>query len=286
MHSVFASNRLCLEETKIFQDTATYPFRAEPHGSLFAYMLEDEAAYARFKESIEGIARKQRLGAILPSWLLRKSPRFWRLMGGAAIVRRYFEYARKAREAQRIVEKTPRHLYYIDHIFTAFPEARVLLVIRHPIDVFSSYRRRLAKEEKRKGYKKWLDKSVDNFERRYRRDINIGLKKIQEHPERICAVKYENFVASSHEAFQRLCAFVQVSFEADPLERECASLRSWKVDPNLAKPIRKNTKDWRDYMTRKEAVEIESRLDEIIEKLGYERYTSASRIGEKQNFLS
>lgn len=277
MHSAFAPHQLCLEETGVFQATSAYPFQADQHGSLYEYMLRDEAAYTRFKESVQGIAKKQRLGAILPSRLSRRFPLLWRLMGGAIIVHRYFRYAQEARGARRIVEKTPRHLHYLDHLFTAFPGARVLLVVRHPVDVFSSYRRRLAaEEEKGEGYKAWLDKSIDEFERRYRRDMETGAEQIQKRPERMRAVKYEDFVSNPHEEFRRLCAFVQVPFEGGPLEAECPSLRSWKVDPHLARPIRKNTKDWRDYMTGKEAGEMERRLAGVMERLGYEKYTSSS----------
>ena len=51
----------------------------------------------------------------------------------------------KARGVNRILEKTPAAIYHLPEINATFPCAKKLFIHRHPIDVFTSYRRRLKK---------------------------------------------------------------------------------------------------------------------------------------------
>src|SRR4029453_13830088 len=47
-----------------------------------------------------------------------------------------------ARPCGRTREKPPRHVEHVGKLFACFPQARLLYIHRHPVDVYSSYVRR------------------------------------------------------------------------------------------------------------------------------------------------
>jgi hypothetical protein len=57
------------------------------------------------------------------------------------ILRRFLEDFGNGGE-RRFVEKTPRHFEHIDEILERFPQAQFIYVVRHPLDVCASWKRR------------------------------------------------------------------------------------------------------------------------------------------------
>jgi len=232
-------------------------------------MLEDSQQYEAFRSSIRTISFLQRVVRPLYS-RLPQSLTLWRLLGGHVVARSFFSHAMRARGTKRLVEKTPSHVQYVDHIFSVFSDAYVLVCVRHPLDVYSSYRRRLQSEQKLGRNPSWLDVSPATFINRYRTAIEAGLKYQAQYPGNVLTVRYEDFVSSPEESFRKMCSFVDIPFEQAPLEGGCEALASWQPDPHLARPITKSTKNWWDYMTSSEAEEIERSLSKVLKDLGYE----------------
>jgi hypothetical protein len=169
----------------------------------------------------------------------------------------------------RLVEKTPSHVKYLDHIVDIFPNAKILLSVRHPIEVFSSYRRRLRAENELGNDPDWLNISVGTFINQYRDDIETGLKGKSDYPDHVKVIRYEDFVSTPDQSFSEICSFAGVPYERAPLDGKCEALATWKPDPHLARPITKSTKNWQDYMSEKEARRIEQALPDILDALGY-----------------
>jgi len=181
-------------------------------------------------------------------------------------VRNYFYYAQKARVCRRIVEKSPAHIYHINRIFSTYKDAKIIITIRHPVDVFSSIVRRAKIEPD----KKWLKLSTSNFILKYKRQGTIALKESASRNTNITVVFYEDFVRDPRKEFMRICEFLSEDFESGLLSEGEESLAFWKIDPYLSKPITQKTKNWNDYVSKKDANIIEKNLDDLMTKLGYE----------------
>src|SRR5215207_5402774 len=144
-HSAFAPTRQSLVETEMFAQlpraflfSRTYP---EPWIKFF---LDDGAEWERFLRSV----RLPRLAtaALSPVNYLRRDRWGWLFYAGLgpATLRSFVSHATRARGCQRLVEKTPTNTPHLAKLTAAFPHARLLYIHRHPVDVYSSYRRRAA----------------------------------------------------------------------------------------------------------------------------------------------
>jgi len=119
----------------------------------FRFLLEDEHCHRRFLDEAHVVppllGRLHRLEPLRR--LARRSRRtriaWWRVCGNDRLLRLYFRHAAHARGVERLVEKTPAHVWMLPEVRATFPDAKVISTHRHPLDVFSSYHRRLAAAE-------------------------------------------------------------------------------------------------------------------------------------------
>ncbi|MEI6100187.1 MAG: sulfotransferase, partial [Alphaproteobacteria bacterium] len=198
----------------------------------------------------------------------------WRLGRSDAAMRTYFSHAARARGVKRIVEKTPDHIHRLPEILSAFPNARILCMIRHPLDVYSSYRRRLGvalqTEPADSPIIRWLQ-SVGplTFSRAYRATI----AEAERFASRLLLIRYEDFTAAPPDTFAQICSFIGEAYDAGCVAQRTPGIDSWRQDPLLAGPIRENGKLWSDYIDHSIGRGIEDRLADTMRHLGYARYT-------------
>jgi hypothetical protein len=272
LHSEFEVGDMCLTETSIFK-SSIYANRISSgkYTSLYKYMLEDHSQYERFVDSIRSISKYHYLSSPACSIYRRlggKIPlRIWKLLGGKKVVQQFFLHAHQARNSDRLVEKTPSHLHYLDRVIEAYPRSKIIIMIRHPVEVFSSHKRR--HESTNEG---WLDLTPYSFSQRYLRDFK-DIKKYSLKYDQTLLVKYENFTSYPEEIFQKICSFVGVDFEIPPIKGECKELSGWDPDPYLSRPITPITKNWNEYLGIDEAKQVEETLAEEISEVGYSRKT-------------
>lgn len=269
LHSDFFVGEVCLEESRVFQEsTRILPrLRGKEGNPLYRYMLGDDQRFDEFLKAVYPIALAQRL----PDGVLQKcgwrsySLTLWTALGGKKVVREFFEHAKPARGGKRIVEKTPSHLHSVEHMLYAFPDCRVVSTVRHPIEVYASYIKRY--ETSGGG---WLDVNVDDFIRIYKRDINKIIK-LESQLNKFKAIKYENFTRYPKEEFEKICDFIDVKFEVDPVRGRVESLSGWEKDPHLSEPIKEKTKDWEKYVTKEEKEEIYKNINKSMGYFGYNK---------------
>lgn len=70
-------------------------------------------------------------------------------LSSLALIRFYFHEASKQFSAGRLVEKTPAHVFSIPDLFTAFPKARIVVMLRNARDIVISHRARLNRDRAR-----------------------------------------------------------------------------------------------------------------------------------------
>lgn len=268
-HSAFSPKELCMEETKIFRYPQLALLEESKMKSLKKYMLNDEEMFSRFLNSIKSEKSWQRIlkTARLP-FIFLDELNAWKLSRNSSVIRKYFSYAKMARDCDRIVEKTPIHLLNHRRIMHTFPEGSILIIFRHPIDVYSSYRKRLQEHPEMD----WLKLSVKEFTSQYREYANAATE--LENSPQAYLLRYEDFVHSPKSEFRKICDFLNEPFEELPIREDEPSLKIEGVNPNLSKKIQEKTKDWADYLSEDEAQTIEAELKDVMKKYKYESVLS------------
>lgn len=253
-----------MEETRIFRHPLLALSDESKMYSLKKYMLKDEEAFTHFLNSIQFEKKWQKLiKTIKLPLLLLNDINAWRFSKNPSVIRKYFQISREARHCQRIVEKTPNHLLAYRRITATFSQASILVIVRHPIEVYSSYRKRLNEHPEME----WLKISVEEFIRQYQKysAVTDEIRELQQS----YLLRYEDFVQFPEKSFRSLCDFLGEPFEEAPIREAEPSLKIEGVNPNLSKTIQKETKTWSDYIDEEEAKRIEVALNDVMAQYNY-----------------
>lgn len=282
-HSSFGPKFIDLTESHIFAyANASYLFKREYPDSefLYNYMLKNSSLYKNFLTSIKRIQAFHQLINIknLTRRISNRLRWLWLIGFNYCVIRCFFYYAQAARRCHRIVEKTPGNELHIPQILYAFPKSKIVYIYRHPVDVYSSYKRRLDVElrmDKKRNQLKWLTIKPEEFCSEYKRSVEIVLKTAKSPLSSIYLVKYENLTINPNKEIFNLCKFLDEPYEEDITEEYQSDFSKWKPDPYLFGPITSKTKNWKDHISFNEAIFIETNLKSTMKKIAYHSYTNS-----------
>jgi hypothetical protein len=273
-HPSFRPHTTNLVETDIFSHLRrTFMFGRSYPDTLIRFMLNDEAQWAAFLRSIRPL--KVVSAALIPiNYALRhRMPLWlWHANLNALALRAYFFHAWRARGCARLLEKTPTNTPNLPGLAAAFPGAQFLYIHRHPIDVFTSYRRRAAVDPQAT----WAVQSLDQFCRTYEASTRRALAWREANSGRLHCVRYEALTQDPATTFREVCDFLGEPFVPEALDEQNPDPARWPVDPHLWGGIVSRTKRWEDYLQREEALELQSRLAAIMRRLEYAPYVVAT----------
>ena len=118
-HSVFKPKKINLTEVQIFKYTnRSYLFENEEGSATLDYMLNNRKAYKQFLTTIKKIQLMHRAVRIIFGYksinlrLADQVQLWWYLNFNHLVLRSFFYFAEKARESNRLVEKSPNNLRY------------------------------------------------------------------------------------------------------------------------------------------------------------------------------
>jgi hypothetical protein len=185
-------------------------------------------------------------------------------------LRSFFFFAGKAREPNRLVEKSPANLSHSMKLIFSFPNSKLLYIYRHPIDVYTSYVRR----SKIETGARWTQLTADDFCRIYRKNTRLALKFNRNLENNFFLVRYEYFTQKTNIEFEKICRFLKVPFEKEAITETNPDLTKWPIDPYLFAEITPKTKKWQTYISSENAKYIETQLADEMKVLNYERYTN------------
>ncbi len=269
-HSSFRPRQTNLAETNIFAHLRrTFMFSQVYPDTLQQFMLRDAQAYQEFLRSIQP-ARVVSALSVGPNYVLRdRASWLWFANLNHLVLRSYFFHAAKARGCRRLIEKTPTNTPHIAKLSSTFSRARLLYIHRHPVDVFSSYRRRAQADPGAT----WAELSPSAFCRTWQTSTERVLAWLAGGHANLRMVRYEAFTEDPATEFERICAFLGEPFEPEAVEERHPDLTRWRGDPHLWGPVVRTTKQWTDYVTAAEAEHVQHRLRPTMEALGYEPYS-------------
>jgi hypothetical protein len=268
-HSAFAPKRQSLVETEMFAHLPrTFLFSPIYPDPWIKFFLESRQDWEQFLRSIR--LPRVATAALAPVNYLRRDKWGWLFHAGLgpAVLRSFVFHAMRARGCQRLVEKTPTNSRHLDKLTAAFPQARLLYVYRHPVDVYSSYRRRAAVDPEGR----WADLDARIFTERWTTSTAHVLSWLDSGRKNLLAIRYESFVADPVAGFQEVCAFLDEPFEAEAVEESQPDTRRWPVDPHLWGAIVPRTKDWQDHISTEDAKLVQELAGPIMQRLRYLPY--------------
>lgn len=269
-----------LTESLIFQN----PYKILGSEQL-DYMLNNKEKYNEFLDSTQWIRKYQKTvlaQKIVPRILAKSNSSLikevvWKLTMTHFLVGAFFYYAKQARNVKRIIEKTPQSIFMLPEIKKTFPNAKLLFIYRHPIDVFSSYKKRFKITQKLNNNQSslgWLKITKEKFCQDYELSIDLALKEKDKNPQQFMMIAYETLVESSQETISKICNFINEPFEEQCLVQNESKSVDWKVDPDLFGKINKQTKNWTEFIDEEEGQFIENRLNTTMNLLNYSNYTN------------
>lgn len=285
----FRSKKLNLCETTIFKDKIAFNTPDLYYPGLLKYLYKEKEIYDSFLKSIKKFTDKlkgrdgdknsnygikikygeslvDKLKLTIRNKLIELK---WKQSCRNKIIREYFKFAKKSRQSKRIVEKTPYHYMHVHQIVWTFPNARIIWMIRHPIDIITSSIKR-AKIDKNYLSHWNIDNFIKEFRNSFRRhDFYKHLFK-----RNIILIKYEDFVNDPTGELKKICTFIDEPFSCDSLTIREDERIKWKPDSHLfSKIVDKTEKNWRDHLSLEDAEKIEIALHDLMEKYNFNFYS-------------
>ncbi len=142
----------------------------------------------------------------------------------ANIFRIVFDNLTQQTGSLRWIEKTPQHVFLIDEILCAVPNALFVEIIRDPRDILASKKKRktmqattnLTPEEHRV---KSLERVYDPFWEalEWRLALRAGQISHEKHSDRFYSLRYEDLVTDPEVVVRQLCDFLELTFWHDML---------------------------------------------------------------------
>lgn len=273
-HSSFRPTKLDHVESKIFDYTnKSHTLECRKWTGPYDYMQCDGAQFDKYLKLISPIRTFHKW---VDCTFNRKLTAMYNLLYLANmnhfVVYAFFFYAQKMRRSKRISEKSPNNASNIKRIKKLFPKAQLIYIHRHPVDVYSSYRKVMKVE----GGNSWTNISPDEFCQIWGKRLNDVLSYCRTGRNDILLVCYEAFVANPYKEFKKICDFLNEQFEEEPILMEHNPDRWESLEKNIRGPIVKKTKNWDDFLSIREAKILEDKLDKFMVELKYERYTDKS----------
>ena len=177
---------------------------------------------------------------------------------------------------QRWLEKTPEHVYFLQHILSVRPDARVVELVRDPRAALASRKHRRTDE--------WLDAKevqeqlapdrttnydtlIDSY--MWKESIDSARDARRKYPGRVLSVRYEDMVGDPQATIRHICGFLGLPFRPDFLEVGWVNATS-KTAGNAADGISKAAVDrWKQSLTPEEIYVCQMALRRELREFGY-----------------
>lgn len=153
----------------------------------------------------------------------------------------------------RVIEKTPTHLEYVDIIMKWYPDSKIVHILRDGRDVSLSLMQ-----------VPWTHKSLERHAAYWAWCARKSRKLEHKYPENFYTIKFEELIAAPEQAIRKVCAFLGVDFEMSMLDADVkvATVPEWEgawKDASLLKPTTSKMARWKT-----EDINIITNIQQII----------------------
>jgi hypothetical protein len=143
---------------------------------------------------------------------------------GAAF-RIVFDYLTLRAGKTRWLEKTPQHIFLIEDILDSIGNALFVEIVRDPRDILASKKKRklAMRPTPHNNREEWqirkLERVYDPFweSLEWRLAARAGRAAVQQHPDRVCSMRYEDLVMQPEDTIRTVCDFLDLPYSPDML---------------------------------------------------------------------
>ena len=158
--------------------------------------------------------------------------------------------------------KDPELTYHIDSLEHFLPESKFVVIVRDARAVVNSYMDN-----------KWgLGTNAYTGAQRWNKEVNMQIVFLDNHPEKVHLVRYEDLVSNQEFELKRLCGFLDIAFSSEMV--------SYGRKPTYYHETRENKKTfgdlnpemmvkWKGDLSKKEVGIVDSVCRETLNKLNY-----------------
>lgn len=178
-------------------------------------------------------------------------------------------------------EKTPRHVFRVDELLTAFPDAQVICMARDPRAVVASYRDWTRRPELSPDVDSPFSADRERARSSYglllsclmcKSALAAGLRAARKHgPHRVRVVRFETLVRTQRRQLSELCDWLGLPFDEAMLDVPLvqSSYASGSATGISSAPVER----WRTTLSEQEMRTIEGACRSVMRPLWYERAT-------------
>lgn len=170
-----------------------------------------------------------------------------------------------------VLEKTPRHLEYLDQITQWFPNAPIIVILRDGRDAVES----LCTVD-------WVHDNPIRHAAHWAENVQSAFAAKRRWPGRVHIVRYEDLLTDPETTLRTICTLIGVEFAQETIDSAAKASSipewesGWKAQSN--QPIDTSFKQkWRRSSNPKRVARIEALLAPELSKLGYELSPSTPR---------
>ena len=134
----------------------------------------------------------------------------------------FIDYETQRQGKSRPCEQTPQNTLYIDEILQAFPEAKIIHMIRDPRDILLSQKRRWKRPflanniPKKEAIRYWLNYHPITISKLWQGNINAAKQFAKD--SRVKEVRFEDLVDNPQKIVTEICKFLDLSYSEKLLE--------------------------------------------------------------------
>jgi protein-tyrosine sulfotransferase len=189
----------------------------------------------------------------------------------AYILDSFFHYSCEKRDKNcvRWGDKTPSNTFMLERIFSVFPDATFIHILRDGCDVVSSY------------VEAGIYSSYEEAANRWRISVRLVEKFYKRYPNAGITIKYENLVAEPQRTLTKICSFLEVGYEESMLQNS-ADIDIGKLGDVEKRKHHANVKNaltttsigkGRAILSDDQKKKIDNIIGRLLQRLGYEKCT-------------
>lgn len=176
-------------------------------------------------------------------------------------------------------EHTPRNVLYISEIIKLYPQARIIKMIRDPRDVLLSQKRRWKrpflsqKIPKQQAIRYWINYHAITISKLW--NANVCTADRFEGDLRVYSLRFEDLVSEPESTGEKICSFLDISYNADMLEVPRIGSSSESDRPEQTGISQNRVERWRQGgLTATEIFICQKINQDLMEKHGYKLETT------------
>ncbi|QDV66362.1 Sulfotransferase domain protein [Rosistilla carotiformis] len=178
------------------------------------------------------------------------------------ILRCYFAAAQRARGQERLLDKSPTHVFVIPEIFWTYPDAKVIYLMRDPVDTFASYKKRYEREKAAGASEQslqWLHVTIDGLTTRLRKNWKRVQRAHQRWPDHVAVIRYDAFVGDYDNVMPALLRWLD---EPEIVVQPTQTDESWSADPQLMAGLRPRAESNDEVISKSEVEKIHALMSD------------------------